>query len=79
MSADKQTFEERLNRIESMAESLESGKLGLEEAMQLFEDGMKELDALEKELSQAQQRLTVIRDRGDGTLVETPDVPSSET
>ena len=37
-----------------------------------YESGMKLLDELEKQLGEAEQRLTVIRKAADGTLTETP-------
>ena len=39
--------------------------------MKLFEAGMQQLSSLEKELNQAQQLLTVIRQKSDGTISET--------
>lgn len=73
MAAKKKlTFEERLTQVESLIAEMESGALGLEEAMKRYEEGMQALSALEKELQTAQQRLTVLRTAADGTEEELP-------
>ena len=62
MAAKKKlTFEERLQQVEALIAKMESGEMPLEEAMQQYEAGLNALNALEKELTAAQQRLTVLR------------------
>ena len=62
MAAKKKlTFEERLQQGEALIAKMESGEMPLEEAMQQYEAGLNALNALEKELTAAQQRLTVLR------------------
>lgn len=68
----KQTFEERLEQVEALIAGMESGTLGLEEALKRYEEGMQALTALEQELQSAQQRLTVLRSAADGTDEELP-------
>ena len=63
----KQTFEERLAQVEALIADMESGNLGLEDALKRYEEGMAALTALEKELQGAQQRLTVLRTAADGS------------
>lgn len=73
MAAKKKlTFEERLEQVEALIAGMESGALGLEEALKRYEEGMEALSALEKELQTAQQRLTVLRTAADGTDEELP-------
>lgn len=73
MAAKKKlTFEERLEQVEALIAEMESGALGLEEAMKRYEDGMQALSALEKELQTVQQRLTVLRTAADGSDEELP-------
>jgi exodeoxyribonuclease VII small subunit len=69
---DKISFEDRLKNVEDIAEKLESGKLGLEEMLQAYQNGMNALEVLEKELSEARQKLSQIRQKSDGTLEEVP-------
>ena len=42
MSKDKENnFEKNLQKLELIVEKLESGEIGLEESVQLYEEGMK--------------------------------------
>ena len=42
MSKDKEnSFEKNLQKLELIVEKLESGEIGLEESVQLYEEGMK--------------------------------------
>ena len=42
MSKDKEnSFEKNLHKLELIVEKLESGEIGLEESVQLYEEGMK--------------------------------------
>ena len=69
MAAKKKlTFEERLQQVEALIAKMESGEMPLEEAMQQYEAGLNALNALEKELTAAQQRLTVLRQRRGGDV-----------
>lgn len=72
MAAKKKlTFEERLQQVEALIAKVESGEMPLEEAMQQYEAGLNALNALEKELTAAQQRLTVLRQQS-GEDIEVP-------
>ena len=72
MAAKKKlTFEERLQQVEALIAKMESGEMPLEEAMQQYEAGLNALNALEKELTAAQPRLTVLRQQS-GEDVELP-------
>ena len=72
MAAKKKlTFEERLLQVEALIAKMESGEMPLEEAMQQYEAGLNALNALEKELTAAQQRLTVLRQQS-GEDIEVP-------
>ena len=72
MAAKKKlTFEERLPPVETLIAKMESGEMPLEEAMQQYEAGLNALNALEKELTAAQQRLTVLRQQS-GEDIEVP-------
>lgn len=72
MAAKKKlTFEERLQQVEALIAKMESGEMPLEEAMQQYEAGLNALNALEKELTAAQQRLTVLRQQS-GEGIEVP-------
>lgn len=68
----KLTFEEQLASVEALISQMESGGLPLEESLKRYEEGMKALAALEKELSEATQRVTVLRQSMHGAEEEIP-------
>jgi exodeoxyribonuclease VII small subunit len=53
-------FEQRLERLEQLAERLREGNIPLEEAVALFEEGMKLSTSLEKELSRLERRVEIL-------------------
>ena len=63
-------FEERLQQVQDMTEKIENGTLPLEEAVKVFEQGMKILSELDTELNDMKRRLTVLQ---DGKETEIPD------
>ena len=68
----KQTFEERLAQVETLISEMEGGALPLEDALKRYEEGMQALALLEKELQNAQQKLTILRRTADGMEEEVP-------
>jgi len=54
------SFEERLDRLEELSEKLKEGNLPLEEAVSLFEEGMKLSKGLEKELSRIERKVEIL-------------------
>lgn len=73
MAAKKKlTFEQQLADVEALISQMESGSMTLEESMKRYEEGMKALQALEKELAGAVQKLTVLRRSAEGQDVEIP-------
>jgi exodeoxyribonuclease VII small subunit len=54
------SFEDRLNRLESLSEKLREGKIPLEEAVSIFEEGMKLAKDLEKELSKIERKVEIL-------------------
>ncbi len=55
-----QGFEQRLQRLEKLAERLREGSIPLEEAIALFEEGMKLSKALEKDLARVERRVQIL-------------------
>ena len=68
----KPTFEQRLETVKELIERIESGKLPLEESVRQFENGMKALNELEKELDEMKRTLTVLQEQPDGSAAEKP-------
>ncbi|HTP59481.1 MAG TPA: exodeoxyribonuclease VII small subunit [Spirochaetia bacterium] len=61
------SFEERLDRLEKLAEKLREGKIPLEEAVALFEEGMKLARSLEKDLSRVERKVEILTREPQGT------------
>lgn len=55
------SFDDGLDRLEALVQQLESGSLGLEEALARFEEGVQLSQVLQKQLSEAQRKVEVLR------------------
>ena len=64
----KLSFEEALKQLEELAEQIEQGKIGLEESIQKYEEGMSLVKQCRDILSQAELRIQQLQERSDGTL-----------
>jgi exodeoxyribonuclease VII small subunit len=53
-------FEQRLERLEHLAEMLRDGNIPLEDAVAIFEEGMKLSKSLEKDLSRVERRVEIL-------------------
>ena len=58
---NKQTFEEKLQLLEDMVRQLEEGGTTLEETLKSYEKGVALAEELKKDLTAAEERLTVLR------------------
>ncbi len=65
-------FEEALKRLEQIAKLLEKEDIALDEAINLYEEGMKLVDFCSKKLQEAQNRVKLITGIKNGK-VETED------
>lgn len=63
-------FEERLARLEELNEKISEGNIPLDEAVALFEEGIKLAKGLEKDLSKVERRVEL--------LVNEPETPDEE-
>jgi len=74
-SPDPATFEQALARLDEVVARLESGDVGLEEAVRLFEQGQALLAVCRERLARAQQRIEELTAQGapaDGDEGEAP-------
>lgn len=60
MTKKKMTFEEAMNRLEEIAQTLEQEQLPLEESLKLYEEGTGLAAFCSETLKNAQQRVTEI-------------------
>ncbi|MCB9850142.1 MAG: exodeoxyribonuclease VII small subunit [Phycisphaerales bacterium] len=65
MSKKAPKFEEALARLESIADEIEQGKIGLEESIARYEEGMKLVQRCREILTEAEQR--IVRLQADAT------------
>jgi len=65
-------FEEAMERLENIVESLEKGDLSLEESLKVFEEGMKLVSFCSGKLDEAEQKVTMLIKDQDGKLVRQP-------
>jgi exodeoxyribonuclease VII small subunit len=54
------SFETRLARLEELSEAIKAGDLPLEEAVALFEEGVKLSKGLEKELAKIERKVEIL-------------------
>lgn len=68
-------FEERLARLEELAEKIKEPDLPLEEAVAVFEEGVKLAKGLERDLERIQGRVEVLLNKpAEGEAGEKPEV-----
>lgn len=68
--SEKKSFEKTMAELEATVKALEDGNATLDEALSLFEKGIKLSKACQKILDQAEQKVTQLSEADDGTLVE---------
>ena len=56
------SFEDRLTRLEELNEEITTGNIPLEEAVALFEEGIKLARGLEKELAKVERKIEILVD-----------------
>ena len=71
------TFEQALKQLEGAVDRLEQGDLPLDEALKLFEEGLKASNVCRTRLEAAKQRVEVLVSKSGGSLqltdLDTPD------
>jgi exodeoxyribonuclease VII small subunit len=66
------TFEEALEKLEAVVARLEGGDLPLDEALRIFEDGVRLARVCAARLEDAEQRVRLLTQASDGTDAEVP-------
>ena len=62
----KGSFEDSLNRLEKIVESLEQGQVPLDEALNLYEEGIQLSKACAEKLKAAEMRIKKLAKNADG-------------
>lgn len=68
----KGEFEKSLARLEELVKRLESADLSLDEAMSLFEEGVKLSRDCQKKLEEAEGKVEILLKKADGKIVPAP-------
>jgi exodeoxyribonuclease VII small subunit len=68
----KGEFEKSLTRLEEVVQRLESTDLSLDEAMKLFEEGVKLSRDCQKQLEEAEGKVEILLRKADGKIVAEP-------
>lgn len=64
------SFEERLTRLEGISEEIQGGKLPLEKAVSLFEEGISLSKELEKELEKIERKIEILINKPDAKEIK---------
>ena len=65
-------FEEAMERLEQIVETLESGDLPLDESLKIFEEGMGLVNFCTKKLEEAEQKVTILIKESEGKWAQQP-------
>lgn len=68
LDLEKMSFEAALEQLEAIVRRLESGEVGLEESIRIYEEGVRIKAFCEKKLNEAQMRVEKIVLASDGTV-----------
>lgn len=73
MAKDNLKFEEALKRLEQIVDSIEQGKIGLEDSIKSYEEGMALVRRCRAVLQEAEQKIQYLQASGaDGLSEGTP-------
>lgn len=78
MAKKKLSFEDALSQLETIAEQIEQGEIGLEESITKYEEGMGLVKQCREILTRAEQRIQKVQQRADGTVKTTDFTPTEE-
>ena len=65
-------FEEAMERLEQIVETLESGDLALDQSLKIFEEGMGLVNFCTKKLEEAEQKVTILIKESEGKWAQQP-------
>ena len=69
--SEERSFEEELDACEAIVSKLERGTFGLDEALELFEDAVRRVKALQGRLGDIESRVRHVLER-EGLIEERP-------
>ena len=72
-------FEDQLEELEEIVANLEDETVGLEEALELFENGMKLAKSCRARLEEVEQRVQVLLEAEEGQALRTEPMDDGDT
>lgn len=72
MAKNELSFEDALKRLEGIAREIEEGKIGLEESITRYEEGMKLVKQCRDILARAEQKIQKLQPTPSGDLEAKP-------
>lgn len=79
MTGKEETFEQALAKLEAIVRDIEEGKIGLEESIKRYEDGMNLLSRCRGILAQAEMKIQKLQAKADGEIqAEPPEVQTPQ-
>ena len=66
----KKTFEERLGRLEELGDEIKKNDIPLDDAIKVFEEGIKLARALEKDLEKIESRIEILMNNAEASSEE---------
>ena len=73
-SGGMKSFEERLERLETLGEQIRKTDIPLDEALKAFEEGIKLARALESDLEKIENRIEILMNSSEASSGESPDL-----
>ena len=60
-----ETFETKLKKLQTISEKLKDENISLDNAISLYEDGMKLYNNLSEELKKMEEKINIVKDSGE--------------
>jgi exodeoxyribonuclease VII small subunit len=76
MAKSKLTFEQALQKLEAIVDTLETNELDLEKALKQFEEGMTLSHYCSQKLEETEKKISLILEKAGGTIEREPFSPS---
>ena len=73
-AGEKLSFEERLERLESLGDEIRKSDIPLDDAIKAFEEGIKLARALEKDLEKVESRIEILMNDPEDGEEEKPEL-----
>ncbi|MBW1981560.1 MAG: exodeoxyribonuclease VII small subunit [Deltaproteobacteria bacterium] len=78
MARKKESFEQALQKLEAIVARMEEGDLPLEEALKLFEEGVRLVKFCNKKLDEAERKVALLVRDEKGGLQATPFIEADD-